>query len=305
MEEIDLGASGERISLIGLGTRRFRGDVATVRRAVALGVRFIDTAEVYESEELLGEALEGVRDRVLVGTKVAWDHLAPGEVRRAAEASLKKLRRDCIDLYQIHRPNGRVPLEDTLGAMEDLVDAGKVRLLGVCNFSRRQLERAARALRSARIVSNQLPYNPYERLIEREDLPYCRSRGILLIASRPLGHWFDELVARDRRGVLDEVGRRYGVTRAQVALNWCIGGGGVVAIPKASSREHVEEACGATGWRLTDEERTALEASIHAPRTRAELAVRGWASGVQRRMGVRAGAKDWWGPGRSRRRGSP
>lgn len=266
-----------------------------------MGVRFIDTAELYGNEELLGEALEGVRDRVLVGTKVASDHLAPGEVRRAAEASLKKLRRDCIDLYQIHGPNARVPLEDTLGAMEDLVDAGKVRLLGVCNFSRRRLERAERALRRARIVSNQLPYNPYERLIEREDLPYCRSRGILVIASRPLGHWFDELVARDRRGVLDEIARRRGVSRAQVVLNWCIGGGGVVAIPKASSREHVEEACGAAGWRLADEERAALEASIRAPRTRAELALRGWTTGVQRRLGLRAGAKDWWGVGSRRR----
>jgi diketogulonate reductase-like aldo/keto reductase len=304
VEEIELGASGERISLIGLGTRHFRGDVATLRRAVALGVRFIDTAEVYGSEEFLGQALEGVRDRVLVGTKVAWDHLAPAEVRRAAEASLKKLRRDCIDLYQIHRPNGRVPLEDTLGAMEDLVDEGKVRLLGVCNFSRPQLERAVRALRRARIVSNQLPYNPYERVIEREDLPFCRSRGILLIAARPLGHWFDELVARDRRGVLDEVARRHGVTPAQVVLNWCIGGGGVVAIPKASSRDHVEEACGASGWRLCDAERAALEESIRAPRTRAELALRGWVSGVQRRMGLRPGAKDWWGPARTRRAGS-
>jgi len=172
------------------------------------------------------------------------------------------LRVERIDLYQLHRPNDRVPIEETLAAMEELVDAGKVRFIGVSNFSVARLERAGKATRKYPIVSNQVRYNLVDRTIEADLLSYCQAHGITIIAYSPLARDFRNVLDCDPHGALAEVARLTGKTAAQVAINWCLCKDGVVAIPRANSTAHVVENCGASTWRLTAEQVQFLDRSI-------------------------------------------
>jgi diketogulonate reductase-like aldo/keto reductase len=169
---------------------------------------------------------------------------------------------DCIDLYQVHEPSLSVPLEETMGALEDLVAAGKVRFLGVSNFSVPQLERAQRALRKNRLAANQVRYNLADRTIEQGLLAYCQAQRITVIAYSPLARRFSDLVDCDPTGALAEVARVTGKTPAQIAINWCLCQEGVVAIPKGNSVAHVLENCGASDWRLSAEQRQLLAARV-------------------------------------------
>jgi myo-inositol catabolism protein IolS len=165
---------------------------ATIGRAYERGIRWFDTAEVYgngRSERLLGEVLArapgGAPDAYVV-TKVSWEHLRPAQVRASLIGSLEKMARPSVDLYLIHAPDSRVPLSETMGALEALWKEGKVRAIGVSNFSVEELEEASRHLSETQIVVNQLRYN----LFLRDDVDpvreYCRSRGILIEAYTPL-----------------------------------------------------------------------------------------------------------------------
>ena len=176
-----------------------------------------------------------------------------------------------------------------MGALEDAVDAGKVRFIGVSNFSRRQLEEAQRSLTRHRVVSNQVPYSLIDRAIEAELLPYCRETGVTVIAHSPLGQGLENLHRRDRRGALDDVSAETGHSAAQIALNWCISHEGVVAIPKASTLPHTEENCAAAGWRLSPSQIAALEPSVRERRRRSspEVALRRLARKVLSRSGLR------------------
>ena len=180
----------------------------------------------------------------------------------AADGSLKRLGIEWIDLYQLHMPNDKVPIEETLAAMEQLVDAGKVRFIGVSNFSVAQLERARNATRKYRIVSNQVRYNVVDRTIEADLLKYCQANGITIIAYSPLARDFQSILDCDPDCALAEVARRTGKTIAQVAINWCLCKDGVVAIPRGNSTAHVVENCGASSWRLTAEQLQFLDRSI-------------------------------------------
>jgi len=173
------------------------------------------------------------------------------DVLRAADESLRALGTDYLDLYQIHFPNDEVPLEETCAALEALVDAGKVRFIGVSNFSVTQLQRAQKAMRKHPIVSNQVRYHLADRVIECGLLSYCQASHVTVIAYSPLGHELQRIRDRDPGRVLDEVAQAAGKTAPQVMLNWCLCRDGVVVIPKASSIDHVLEDCGASGWRLT------------------------------------------------------
>ncbi|MGQ9655824.1 MAG: aldo/keto reductase, partial [Thermodesulfobacteriota bacterium] len=130
MEQKQLGQTGVMLPEIGLGTWMYRGETEPIRRAVELGATHIDTAESYGTEDAVGEAIEGIRDRVFVATKVSPSHFRHDDLVRAAENSLRRLRTDHIDLYQLHWPSAEVPIAETMGAMEELVDAGKVRFIG-------------------------------------------------------------------------------------------------------------------------------------------------------------------------------
>src|SRR5207249_11502185 len=146
----------------------------------------IDTAESYGTEEIVGEAIKGNRDRVFVADKVSPAHFRRSALLLAAERSLRRLRTDYIDLYQLQRPNYTVPIQETMAAMEELVEQGKIRFIGTCNFSATELKEAQAALSKCKIVSNQVRYNLVERTVEVELLRYCQETHLTVIAYSPL-----------------------------------------------------------------------------------------------------------------------
>ena len=259
MEYRPLGGTDVLIPEIGLGTWAYTGGDVPLRRGVELGAVLIDTAEVYGTEDAVGSAIGPIRDQVFLATKVSPEHFRRKDVLAAADGSLMRLGIDHIDLYQLHWPNSTIPIEETMGAMEELWEAGKVRYIGVSNFSVAQLKGAQAALSRTTVVSNQVKYSLATRDIEAELLPYCQEHRVTIIAYSPLEQGMDRLAGGQRREALREVAAQAGKTEAQVALNWCINKESVVAIPKANSVAHVEEDCEASGWRLTSEQMALLE----------------------------------------------
>ena len=258
----ELGNSGVRIPDVGLGTWEYRGGSAPLLRGVELGAFLIDTAEAYRTEDAVGEAIKEIRDYVFVATKVSPSHFRRRDLLKAADQSLKRLKIDFIDLYQLHWANPRIPIAETMGAMEELVDAGKVRYIGVSNFSVREMEEAQAALSRARIVSNQVEYSLTERSIEPEVMPYCQANGITVIAYSPLARGLGNLERGAGARALADVAARNGRTVAQVALNWCLHHERVMVIPKTNASMRVEENCGASGWSLSDDDVVALESAF-------------------------------------------
>jgi diketogulonate reductase-like aldo/keto reductase len=199
MELKSLGNTNLRIPEIGLGTWKYQGGVEPLRQGIELGASLIDTAEVYGTEDVVGEAVAGIRDKVFIATKVSGDHLHYDDVLRAVETSLRQLRMDYIDLYQIHWPNERIPIKETMHAMETLVDAGRIKSIGVSNFSARELREAQRAMSKCPIVSNQVLYNLNRRDIEQELLSSCQEHHITVIAYTPLDDGRLAAVSRTRQ----------------------------------------------------------------------------------------------------------
>ena len=257
-----LGASQVNIPVLGWGTWRYKGGIEPLRAGIDRGATLIDTAEVYGTEEIVGQAIAGRRDRVFLATKVAPRNFRRQKLMAAADDSLRRLKVDHIDLYQLHWPNYMVPLEETMGAMEDLVKSGKIRFIGVSNFSVWDLKRAQSALSRCKIVSNQVRYSLIERTVEWELLSYCAQQAITVIAYSPLGETFSRLRSADAAGALGRLALKTGKSEAQIALNWLISKPNVVVIPKASSVAHAIEDCGAGEWRLTEAEYELLERSI-------------------------------------------
>lgn len=197
MQYAMLGQSGLNVSTYALGCWPFAGgsfwgeqddavSIATVHAALDAGINFFDTAEAYESgtsERVLGKALVGRRDQAIIATKVAPNHLTADGVVAACEQSLRYLQTDYIDLYLIHWPNWKVPLTETVGALEKLKEHGKVRAIGVCNFG---VQDMTEILQLHPIVTNQLPYSLLWRVIEREILPVCLANDIGLMCYSPL-----------------------------------------------------------------------------------------------------------------------
>lgn len=255
MELKQLGNTGVMVPEIGLGTWKYRGGVEPLRRGIELGAYLIDTAEIYRTENVVGQAIQGMRERVFLATKVSGEHLRHDQVLRAADASLRLLGTEVIDLYQIHWPNVRVPIKETMQAMETLVDRGQVRYIGVSNFSLRELRAAQAAMTKYPIVANQVLYNLNRREIEYDLLPYCQEHSITILAYTPLDDGRLAAVSRFRHNqsmrVLAEVATEAHQTLAQVALNWCTAHPNVIAIPKSNGVERTVENCQASGWRLT------------------------------------------------------
>jgi len=266
MELKPLGNTGVRVPEIGIGVWRYSGGVEPLRRGIALGSTLIDTAEIYGTEDVVAQAVRGIRDRVFIATKVSGNHLRYDDVLRAAEASLRRLDTGYIDLYQIHFPNWSVPIHETMRAMETLVDRGLVRYIGVSNFSAQQLRAARAAMSKYPIVSNQVLYNLNRREIEWELLPYCLASQVTIIAYTPLDD--GRLAARSpfspSRGMqaLELIAGQVQKTLAQVALNWCTSRPNVITIPKSNSEARVVENCQASGWRLSPAQIQFLDAAF-------------------------------------------
>ncbi len=262
MEYKELGKTGEKISEIGIGTWKMPVDssdaVKAIRKAVSLGIDFVDTAEMYGNEEMVGRALAGI-DGIKIATKVSPHNFRPDDVIKACSRSLAKLKIKEIFLYQLHWPNHSVPIGETMHAMEQLQKEGKIRHIGVSNFDAKEFEAAQAAMKRSQIVSNQIEYSILVRYIERELLEFCQKNKITIIAYSPLarGTIFSEKY-KDLTKLLGRIAANHSKSIAQVALNWLINKKNVVAIPKATDERHVVENAGASGWKLTKEEQEEL-----------------------------------------------
>jgi diketogulonate reductase-like aldo/keto reductase len=279
LERKSLGKTGESVAAIGLGTWNmggrespdYRDDerlIEAISYAVELGMNHIDTAEMYaagHAEELVGEAVKQFsRDEVFIATKVWPSNLRYEDVIRSCRRSLERLQLKHVDLYMVHWPNPRIPLQETMKAMEKLVKDGLVRYIGVSNFDVELLEEAMNALKREEIVANQVEYSLEAREVERELIPFCERNGITVTAYTPLGKGRipAEAASNTPRGkILAEMAQRYGKTPVQIALNWVIWRPNVITIPKAARKEHLEENAGAAGWRLTEEDYKRLSAA--------------------------------------------
>ncbi len=268
MEFRPLGRTQESIPVVGLGTWGIGGEmgpdssrdeagIQALRLGLDLEMKFIDTAEMYgagHSEEVVARALEGRRDRVFVASKVSPRHFAYDDVLAAAKRSLKRLGLKQMDLYQLHWPNPRTPISETMKAMEKLVDEGLIRHIGVSNFSVDQMKEAQQSLSHEKIVSNQVEFSLINRSVEAGILQYCQKEGLTLIAYSPLGQG---KIPRGRGSsfkVLDEVAEKLNKSRNQVALNWVLRHDSVVAIPKAADTDHVKENAEVAEWKLGSED---------------------------------------------------
>jgi aryl-alcohol dehydrogenase-like predicted oxidoreductase len=305
IEQRQLGRSGLTVSALGLGCMGMsdfygaaddtRG-MATIQRALDLGINFLDTADVYgpfTNERLVGRAVRGRRDGVVLATKFgnvrdesgAWLGIngRPDYVRQACDGSLQRLGVDTIDLYYQHRVDAETPIEETVGAMADLVKAGKVRYLGLSEAAPATIRRA-HAVHP--IAALQTEYSLWSREPEEELLPTCRELGIGFVPYSPLGRGFltgkirslDDLGPDDWRrrnprfegdnfqrnldlvATVERLAAKKGCTPAQLALAWLLSqGDDVVPIPGSTRAERVEENNGALRVSLTPEDRAALD----------------------------------------------
>jgi len=229
--------------------------VEAIKAGLESGISLVDTAEVYRSEPLVAKAIEGRRrDEIFLATKVWPFHLRRDALIRAFNGSLRRLGTSYIDLYQVHWPNPRVPIQETMSAMEQLVGEGKLMHIGVSNFNLEQIKETRSALAKSELTSVQLDYSLLQRGVEREILPYCNKEGIALLAYYPLGHG---KLPSDAR--LEKVSSSNGRTRAQVALRWLAGKPDVFPIPRASNPGHVRDNAGAGDWELSETDRQELD----------------------------------------------
>jgi aryl-alcohol dehydrogenase-like predicted oxidoreductase len=310
MRETRLGTNGPPVSAIGLGCSGMSADygvpddvesIATVHRAIELGINLIDTSDAYaggKNEELLARAIKGKRDRLFVATKFGnirgpggergGTNSSPDYVPVACEASLKRLGIDVIDLYYQHRVDPKVPIEDTVGAMARLIEQGKVRYLGLCEAGPETIRRA-HAVHP--ITALETEYSLWTRDIETGILPLARRLGIALVAYCPLGRGFltgtfqsrGDLIPTDRRhahprfqegnfernlsllGPLRSIAQAKGCTMAQVALAWLLARGpDIVPIPGTKRRTYLEQNVAAVDIALADAEVAALDAAFPA-----------------------------------------
>lgn len=263
MEKRELGKTREKVPVIGMGTWQM-GDardeahaleVQALRKGLELGMTLIDTAEMYghgNAEKLVGEAIKGAGDDAFIATKVSPEHFGYDDVLKSCQASIRRLGVKQIDLYQLHWPSHQVPIEETMKAMEELVSRGKIRYIGVSNFSVAQTLEARDALPRSELVSNQVRYSLTHRSIEPDLLPFCEKEKITVIAYSPLDT--GRLPKKVPQALLD----KYGMTTAQLMLNWVTYRESVIAIPKASSAEHVEEDAAAVKVKISADDYKAL-----------------------------------------------
>lgn len=240
---------------LGLGTARMKGKEcrSSVRSALELGYRHIDTAQMYGNESDVGDAIEESsvdRNEVFLVTKLDRANTSFQRVIESTNESLERLGTDYIDLLLVHTPPSH-SVSETIEAMNDLQRQEKVRHIGVSNFSLDQLEKAQHESKTP-IVTNQVKYNPYHP--QDEMLEYCRENGILLTAYSPL-----ELGKVTGDETLGEIGEKYHRSPAQVALRWMVQQDNVAAIPKASRKQHLQENIEIFDFKLSDDEMRRIE----------------------------------------------
>ncbi len=250
-----VSVQGTHIPQLGFGTARMTGQECkrAVETALETGYRHIDTAQLYDNEDAVGQALESssiAREDVFLTTKLHTDNLAYDAVLESTVESLERLRVETVDLLLIHAPRRQPPVSETIQAMNELQESGAVDHIGVSNFSRTQLEAALEHSQTP-IVTNQVKYHPYHQ--QDELLSYCIDREVCLTAYSPLA---EGAVVGDER--LATIGERTGASAPQVALGWLCQQPMVSAIPKASSPAHIEENAGCLEFELSAAEMRAV-----------------------------------------------
>ena len=256
-----VSALGQGSARLGKGRHPQATEEEALRTGLSLGMTLIDTAEVYGSEELVGRAIAGQRDRVFLVSKVWRTHVVGDGVARACEASLARLGTDHLDLYLLHWPEKSVPLSSIVAAFESLRAKGKIRAWGVSNFTVRDMEELLLVPNGDHCATNQVSYSLGDRRIERDLLPWSERHGIPVMAYSPLGGEGARLL---RDPTLARIGAAHSCSAAAIALVWTIRSGNVIAIPESGSVAHVKENALALSLTLTAQELQALDAA-HAP----------------------------------------
>lgn len=251
-----LGRTKEKIPAIGMGSWKLGMDPAqeiqAIKNGIAKGMNLVDTAEMYHSENIVGEAVNG--EDVFIATKVSPNHLHYDDVVKSCNHSLGRLGLKTIDLYQIHWPNPNIPITETMRAMEQLKKEGKIRHIGVSNFTVEELKAAQDAMKSYEIVSNQLEYSVFARRIEEDILPYCMQNRVTVIAYSPLATGKVLQTGTKAYDILDSIAKKHKKTVSQVALNWVVSRPHVIAIPKAGNPQHTAENSGSCDFDLDKED---------------------------------------------------
>ena len=269
--------SGQHVPALGQGTwgmgevrARRKAEVAALRLGLDLGMTLLDTAEMYGdggAEKVIGEAIAGRRDEVFLVSKVYPRNASKRGTADACERSLSRLGTDHIDLYLLHW-RGAVPLAETFAAFVALHEAGKIRAYGVSNFDCDDMADAI-AVPPATVATNQVLYNLRHRGIEHDLLPWCRERGIPLMAYSPVEQ--GELLGHSS---LRAIATRHDATPAQVALAWLLRNDDVIVIPKASELSHVRENHAAADLVLDADDVAALDAAFPPPQEKVALAMK-------------------------------
>jgi diketogulonate reductase-like aldo/keto reductase len=273
--------SGRQVPVLGQGTwnmgeqaARKKDEVRALQLGLDLGMTLIDTAEMYGdggAEEVVGEAIAGRRDEVYLVSKV-YPHNADLQGTQAAcERSLRRLQVDCIDLYLLHWP-GCFSLDETFDGFEALKRAGKIKDYGVSNFDLDGMQDAVDG--SGAVATDQVLYNLMKRGVEFDLLPWCRERGMPVMAYSPLESAGREQAALLENPGLHAVAAAHGATPAQIALAWVLHQDGVIAIPKAVDPVHLRANSAAADIRLTAGDLAALDRAFPPPRRRRALDMR-------------------------------
>ena len=267
MRKVQLGKTKEKISVIGQGTWgiKQRKDKShyeqwkkSLRRGIELGMTHIDTAEFYGhgiSEKVVGEVIKDYeRDELFITTKLFPMHLRYKSMKRAAYRSLKRLDLNYVDLYLIHWPSTLISIRTQMKVMDDLLNEGMTRYIGVSNFSVEQFEKAQSYLKKGELVNNQLHANIKRQKHIHKSLPYYQKNGITLTAYSPLGHRGFTNLNRDIREKLNPIAKNHNSTIQQVAIAWLITHENVITIPKAFHLKHLESNAQAADIKLSQNE---------------------------------------------------
>jgi diketogulonate reductase-like aldo/keto reductase len=262
-------ALGQGTWMMGEDARLRRQEIEALRTGVDLGMTLIDTAEMYgdgDTETLLGEALDGIRDQVFLVSKVYPQNAGRGRIERACEASLRRLKTDHLDLYLLHW-RGSVPLAETVEGMQALVAAGKIRRWGVSNLDVGDMDELRRTGGDGCAV-NQVLYNVGERGVEFDLLPELKRRGVPMMAYSPVAQG-----RLPKSRALSAVAERRGATPHQVALAWALRDPAVIVIPKAADEAHVRDNRAAADLVLTAEDLAEIDADFPPPSRKTRLAM--------------------------------
>ena len=273
METRAFGKNGPPVPVLGQGTWQMEQDerreaIAALRRGLDLGLRHVDTAEMYGSgavEEMVAEAIEGRRDEVFLVSKVLPENATRRGTVIACEKSLERLRTDRLDCYLLHWES-RHPLEGTIEAFEALRKAGKIRSYGVSNFDEERLQEAVSIAGPGRIACDQVLYHLEERHADTGLVDLCERLGVAFVAYSPFGSGSFPAESSAGGKVLSAIARAHRKTARQVALAFLTRRPGTFAIPKASTVAHVEDNAGAVGLKLSAEEIARIDQAFPARR---------------------------------------